>query len=229
MVQRFFASTAEVVQRVGVAVRLTADSRDVERENQELRKTNELLMAQVATLKSGLEASESLQAIQQFLSSTRRQGLSAAIVGYSDDPSIRTFSISRGARDGIREGMAVVSSNGTVVGKVISVHEEISTVRDIRDTQSSLLVTIDNDRKSPGVMRGQKGITLRMTFTPKDDTVVVGQIVRTAGTEAGIPPGLVVGVVQSNETRAGDVFQTVTVSNPVNTSEITAVAVIRGL
>ncbi len=229
LLQRGFATTAEYIQRFGTAVRLTADSRDVERDNQELRRTNETLIQQVATLKSGLEAAGSLSAIQQFLSSTRRQGTPAAIVAYSDDPSIRTFTISIGQRDGVAVGMAVVSANGTVVGRVISVHDSLSTVRDIRDTQSSILAVVENEKKSPGVLRGQKGITLRMTFIPKDDVVTSGEVVVTSGTEAGVPPGLVIGTIQVQETRPGDVFQTVTILNPVNVSEITAVAVIRSI
>lgn len=193
----------------------------------ELRRVNEALTRQVSSLRAGLEAAESLRDIQNFLTTTNRQGTAAAVIGYSDDPAVKTFVISAGSDRGISPGMAVVSDSGFFLGKVVSVRDRVATVRELRDSQATILARVENEPKSQGVVRGQRAIALRMTFLPKDDPVVVGDVVSTSGTEPLIPPGLPIGTVSDLTTRPGDVFQTVSVFNPIRLSEISAVAVIR--
>jgi rod shape-determining protein MreC len=208
-------------------MRISPAKNTVEKENEGLRKINTELLKQVETLKSGLAAAESLEKIQAFLQSSKLQGLTAAIIGYSDDPAIKTFTISLGAKDNIQPGMAVVSDSGTMVGKVIATSNNSAVVREIRDSQSTVLARVENDNKSQGVVKGQRGIALRMTFIPKDDPITTGQIISTSGTESKIPPGIPMGAISSLATRPGDVFQTAEIFNPIRVATLNAVAVIR--
>ena len=214
-IQQGYRIVGNSIQHLTVISHIIPISGDLTKENADLRRTNALLTTQVNTLKAGLEAAGSLDRIQSFLTTTKRQGVAASIIGYSDDPGIKTFSISVGVSDGIQVGMAVVSDTGFLVGKIIAVRDQVSVVRDIRDSQSSVLTRVDNPQKSQGVLRGQRGITLRMSFIPKDDPITSGDVISTSGAEPLIPPGIPIGTISDLDTRAGDVFQTANVFCPI--------------
>lgn len=195
-------------------------------ENERLRSANAELLKQVETLKTAVQASASLERIDAFLNSAGRRGIAGAVIAYSDDPSIKTFTISIGEKNGVAVGMAVVSDSGVMIGKVIAVRESTAIVRDIRDTQSTILARVENETRSQGVVRGQRGIGLTMSFIPRDDRLESAMVVTTSGTEALIPPNIPIGTITRFTTQPGDVFQTIDLLSPIKFADITAVAVV---
>jgi len=201
-------------------------SDDAMEENERLRHANADLLRQVEVLKTAMQASDSLKRIDTFLNGTGRRGIAGAVIGYSDDPSIKTFTISIGQQSGVAVGMAVVSDSGVMVGKIIAVRDTTAVVRDIRDSQSTILARIENEPRSQGVLRGQRGIGLTMSFIPRDDRLEEAMVVTTSGTEALIPPNIPIGTITRFITQPGDVFQTIDILSPIKFSDITAVAVV---
>ncbi|MBI5467204.1 MAG: hypothetical protein HY975_03245, partial [Candidatus Kerfeldbacteria bacterium] len=79
---------------------------------------------------------------------------------------------------------------------------------------------------SLGVVKGERGLALRMEFIPKNDTVEPGQAVVTAGSEHSIPPDLLIGTIQQPSIRAGELFQNSTVTTSVDVQRLQVVAVV---
>jgi cell shape-determining protein MreC len=90
------------------------------------------------------------------------------------------------------------------------------------------LARISNASKSPGIVRGQKGITLEMEYIPRDDEVNNSDVVTTSGAEPGIPPDLVIGTVDSVASKPGDLFQSASIFSPIRVGTLSVVAVLLG-
>ncbi len=195
-------------------------------ERDSLRKQIDALHHQLATAQDQLQAGRSLTQLEAFVQSSHRKMVTASVVTANPDDGLHTIVLDRGAKDGLKIGMAVTTPSGTVIGKIFSVHDHVSAVLLITDSQSALAARIDNDQHSPGVIIGEHGLSLRLSFVPKTDNVVAGQVVVTSGTEQNVPAGLVIGSVGSTSSRSGDVFQTATISSPIEVAGLPIVGVI---
>jgi len=127
----------------------------------------------------------------------RNQVTVAADVIQSYDPSavLRTITINRGTRDGISEGMAVVTDQG-MVGRIIDVTALASRVLLVTDPSSSISGRLQESRE-PGNVVGLLTGGLRMRDIPLDAEVSEGELVVTSGLGGNLPPDLEIGIVTS--------------------------------
>jgi len=198
----------------------------VKQDNERLRQENARLIEQVVTTQAALETLRDAQKLTELITPLQRTTLLATVIGYSPDPGIQSITLNRGKGDGVVEGMAVLANDGLVVGKIISVGDASCTVLLLTDSQSSLLARVNNDPRSPGVIKGERGIGLQMELLPRNDNIPAGVAVVTSGAEARIPPNLPVGTIDRALTRQGDVFQNAVLSQPIAGYLITTVAIV---
>lgn len=184
------------------------------------------LTRQLATARQELQARQTSDQLGAYLQANPFPTVSAAVIGYSPDPGVQSFVINVGTSSGIRTGQAVLTGDGWLVGKIITVHASSSVVLLLTDTQSLILAGIQNSSASQGVVRGERGLTIRMDLIPKNDQIEVGQTVVTSGLEPGIPPDLLIGTIATVEQRSGEVFQRALVTVPIRYGRIRNVAVI---
>ena len=192
---------------LGDRLQLSPTSRQHTAERDQLQRQLTDVTARLYETNQQLEASQALDALAAFTQATKRRIIFANVIATSPDPGIQSIIINRGSDDGLQLGQAVVSDRGSMAGKLVSVHQTFSTVLLLTDRQLVTTGRIQNPSQSPGVVRGERGLTLQMGFIPKTDDVKTGQTVVTTGSEPLIPPDLLIGTVSSVSLRAGDLFQ----------------------
>ena len=111
-----------------------------------------------------------------------------------------TFTINRGAADGISEYMAVTSS-GALIGYTEQVFDHSATVRTIIDSEASIAALIKSSRDQ-GTVRGTLGIDgtamCRMYYLPDDHLPRPGDEVVTSGVSMPFPKGIPIGTVRES-------------------------------
>ncbi len=173
--------------------------RGVRQENRELKQQIERLHIEQARLSEDAEQAHRLQALlgfkEQFISRT----VAAQAIGSSGSEQSRSIYIDKGARDGIKQDMAVITADG-VVGKVLRVfgskplEASVSQVLLINDQTSGVGAILEKSRLQ-GVLRGTPSGEVILEKVMSDESVQPGEKVLTSGGDQIFPKGLPVGTV----------------------------------
>jgi len=175
----------------------------------ELKKRNEELTAQVAELSEAQETAERLEKLVGLKSTYSLESTAARIIGSTGDAWTDSVIIDKGSASGFEVGMPVCSSGG-VIGQIIEVSANTSTVRLITDDQSGVSAMIQGSR-AQGVLQGQADGTLRLEYVVSDAEVATGDIVITSGIGGTFPKGLPLGTVASIDRAPNAVYYTIVV------------------
>lgn len=175
----------------------------------ELKKRNEELTAQVAELSEAQETAERLEKLVGLKSTYSLESTAARIIGSTGDAWTGSVIIDKGSASGFEVGMPVCSSGG-VIGQIIEVSANTSTVRLITDDQSGVSAMIQGSR-AQGVLQGQADGTLRLEYVVSDAEVATGDIVITSGIGGTFPKGLPLGTVASIDRAPNAVYYTIVV------------------
>lgn len=180
--------------------------RQTRRENQDLRRQLDEMKLRDAGLQSRAREGERLAQILEFRDARASAPMVVAeVIGGSADSLSSALLINRGAQDGLRKNMGVITPDG-VVGKLINVFPGTAQVLLINDRQSGVGSLLEGSR-THGVARGQGGPLLRMDYVISDEPVQPGQKILTSGDDRIFPKDLPVGSVAS--TKPGNPFQTI--------------------
>lgn len=175
----------------------------------ELKKRNEELTAQVAELSEAQETAERLEKLVGLKSTYSLESTAARIIGSTGDAWTDSVIIDKGSASGFEVGMPVCSSGG-VIGQIIEVSANTSTVRLITDDQSGVSAMIQGSR-AQGVLQGQADGTLRLEYVVSDAEVATGDIVITSGIGGTFPKGLPLGTVASIDRAPNAVYYAIVV------------------
>ena len=139
-----------------------------------------------------------------------------------------SFMINVGTKQGIKEGMPVVSKEG-VVGFISSISEDTSKVITILDPSSSVSVEISSINR-PAVCKGDyayKGTNkLKLTYIPIDAEISPGDTIYTSGIGVMYPKGLPLGRVVEIKNKKNDINRYAIVETFSNIDSLNDVAVI---
>lgn len=158
---------------------------DVEKENEHLRKA----------LSLGIEKEFSL--------------ISSRITG--KDPSQDTIFLDKGSRDGVQEGMSVITPEKVAVGRVEKVFETSSRVMLLSHRASSFDAKILKEG-IVGAIQGQGGYKALLLLIPQESAVAPGDIVVSASLGGVFPENLLIGEVTEVGTSDEKSFQQATLS-----------------
>ena len=201
----------------------------------QLARSNDQLRDDVDRLQSELVRMRELEAenrnLRDLLRLTQPAGPSEIIptTKMASDPSpfIQSITVDRGANDGVREGMVVVTNAG-LVGRVLRSEALTSKVLLITDTSSSLtgrLQIVDrelgsadagasSDLRATGTVRGfrvEREQVVRhilvMQYIPHDVPVGMSDYVITSNLGGAFPEGLVVGRIIQTRRKDSDPLQ----------------------
>ncbi|WP_084170869.1 rod shape-determining protein MreC [Desulfofalx alkaliphila] len=133
--------------------------------------------------------------------------MTAGIIGRDPSNWFSTFTVNKGAVDGIARDMAVLVPEG-LVGRVVAVSERTAEVLLITDPRSGVGAVVQQNRM-PGVVEGvaNSAGVLRMIHLPKDAPLEEGQMVVSSGVGGIYPPGIGIGEIISAENDPGGLFQ----------------------
>lgn len=106
------------------------------------------------------------------------------------------FQLNRGSAQGIKDNMAVINSDGSVVGQIVNVSENFSQAMSLLHVQSKVNAMMKKSRINGRVeWDGKNPLYLTMKDIPKSDSVVKGDTVLTGLYSYNFPPGWMVGTV----------------------------------
>lgn len=117
----------------------------------------------------------------------------ARVIARDPSPLAMTLTIDRGARDGVRRGVAVVVPQG-VVGQVTEVSHTAARVVLLTDQNSGIDAIVERSR-ARGVVKGGTDGDCHMDYLDRDADVRVGDRILTSGLGGNFPKGLVIGEV----------------------------------
>jgi rod shape-determining protein MreC len=193
------------------------------RENENLRQENNALKLQLEQLRSKAAEADRLALLINFRQLNRSVPmLGARVIGASADTASETIFLDRGAHDGIRRNMAVITPDG-VVGKVIEAFPNSAQVLLLTDKDSGVGAMLADSRiQSPVGGIGEP--LLVMKYVPNDDTVNLGERVVTSGMDRIFPKDLPVGTV--TEIKPGNPFKLIRVRPAANLERLEEVIVL---
>lgn len=162
-------------------------------ENRRLAQENARLRAQVAQLQAAGAENDSLRRSLDFERSFGHHMVTAAVIGRGPDAFTRSLTIDRGAAEGVRAGMVVVTGSG-LVGRVREAGPHSATVQTVADPLIRINAYLVKSNLE-GTVSGGSG-PLRMEVLPRPDaTARVGEWALTSGLGASYPRGIPVGQV----------------------------------
>ena len=120
------------------------------------------------------------------------------------------MTIDKGSSDGFAINMPVCNSAG-VIGQIIEVSANTSTVRLITDENSGVSAMVQSTR-AQGILQGQPDGTLRLEYVTTDADVQEGDIIVTSGIGGVYPKGLPLGTVSTVVREENATYYTITVT-----------------
>ncbi|WP_043934238.1 rod shape-determining protein MreC [Bacillus sp. EB01] len=195
--------------RVVDIARLEAEVYQLEKENEELRKT--------------LDKTESL---------TNSDIIQATIMGRNPDRWNELIIINKGSTDGLEKNMAVITAEG-LIGKVKSVNDFSSTVQllSAMDPKNRISVVTQGKEEIYGFVEGydEEKKLLQVKKIPYEAKVKKGQTVVTSGLGGVFPKGLLVGKIEEVQPDQYGLNQIAFVKPGANFYDISEVIVIKRL
>lgn len=165
----------------------------------------------------------------KFLTKNDLKHIMANVVsrgGLEDSSEQNTIIIDKGAKDGLYPGLAAVSSQGIIVGKVINVKDNLADVYLITNKECKIAVAIQNEDKTSGIASGDMGLTVNMEFIPQTEKIEIGNIVVASGLEKNIPRGLVIGRVSEVIKENNKLWQNAVIEPIADLDELIMVSVL---
>jgi rod shape-determining protein MreC len=197
--------------------------RGVRAENRDLKQQIENLRLEQVRLSEDAAQAHRLQALLAFKATFVSKTLGAQVIGTSGSDLSRIVYIDKGSDQGVRQDMAVITSNG-IVGKVWEVYPSVAKVLLINDQSSGVGVLLDKSRLQ-GVLRGSAIGEVVLERVMSDEEVSAGENVETSGGDQIFPKGLPVGTVM--KVSAGkDLFLNIKIKPAANLNKLEEVLVV---
>ncbi len=204
---------------------------DLVRENERLRQELERLRAQAAATE---DTERRLQELEEALGVKKGQPDSEFVIAdvIAQDPSgfKRALAINRGSKDGLDEGMVVLSKSGSLVGTVSIVYDEFSWLRLVSDPSSAVNISVlsgDERGSEPrGVATGDLRTGLSLELLPTGAQIAEGDLVTTSGLGGNYPSALLLGSVKSVEDKPQALSKHATLEPAADLSSLDTVLII---
>jgi rod shape-determining protein MreC len=182
---------------------------DLKEENLQLQEEVRRLQRENDELRESTQAVERLQRLLLFKERVSAAMIPAEVIAYSPSAWFRTIVINKGLRDGVRQGMPVVTWEG-VVGKVMRISPGSSIILLSIDRNFSVDVLVQRTR-TRGIVEGDGGSRCQLQYVPRTGDIQIGDRIITSGLGGVFPKGLSMGKVVSVEKKDYGLFQTVEV------------------
>jgi rod shape-determining protein MreC len=199
---------------------------NLKKENEELLRQNQQLLAENASLKD-LENENNLLREQLKLLPRNQFNLEASTVIGQDLRGLGNWiEIDKGERNGIKKGMPVIVSNGILVGKVDEVFSNISKIILISNPQSNINA-VDENTGAKGIIKGEFGLGTVLDMVLETDSLNKGDQIITSGIGENMPRGLLIGKANEISQSQDRLFQKAIVTSATKFSSLQFVFVIK--
>ncbi len=197
----------------------------VREENQRLQKEIEMLQEQNNQLRETAVATQRLAALLSFKERTASETIPAQVIGRDATNWYRSLVLNKGAQDGVRTEMGVMTPAG-VVGRVVKTAASSSVVLLVTDPNNAIAGLIQRTRDE-GIVEGTMKGRARLNYIPLLSGVRAGDRVVTSGLTGGFPRGIFVGSITRIEREEGDLFQSAEIVPDVDFTKLEEVLIIK--
>ena len=194
-------------------------------ERDQLQDKIESLVVYEAELEALRSENENLKLQLGYISESSYQTVSAAVTTRSDTPTESLITIDKGDEQGIEIGDPVIAAEGIMIGKISEVKNKRSVVRLLNDRSSKTAATILDSSRTLGLIEGTGGTLLDFNYIPQNVELSQNSLVVSSGLESGVPPGLVIGMINSIEVDPSAPFQKAIIEPIVDYRTYTMVSV----
>lgn len=195
---------------------------------------NRLLLERIATLEEELfryrrMTADSLREVQLAGVEAKPYELSVArVISNSINKSRNYLVLDRGLRDGVEEGMGVLSPEGAMVGRVVASSERYAVAMSILNTSFKASGKIAGDDYFGSIYwTGDDRYRVRMRELSKYARIGEGDEVVSSGFSQYFPADIPIGFVESFSLAADQMSYDVEIRLAVNVSQLTDVVLIR--
>lgn len=183
---------------VADAINAAQELADLRAENARLRQENTLLQ-QYRHAAFQLEAEiVSLRELTNYELGMEHSFIAGRVVADNSGAFVRSKAINVGAQDGIRDGQAVIGSEG-LIGRIVQTGDMSARILLLTDLNSRIPVVMQKSGHR-AVLAGDNSGRPTLQYLPRDHDVEVGDRVVSSGHGGMFPPGLAIGrVVESGD------------------------------
>ena len=193
-------------------------------ENRMLREIVEELKQERTQLLEERSENLRLRSLLGFKHGVPKPLLPAQVIGKDLSGWFQTFVIDRGKRDGVEEGMAVLSVQG-IVGQIMESSNNFSRVLLITDPNSSVAALVQRTR-ARGITEGNGLDGCRLKYLHRSEDVQQGDLVLSSGLDGVYPKGTLIGTLTRVRKRETELFQFVHVQPSVDFHKLEEVVVL---
>jgi rod shape-determining protein MreC len=221
--QRVFGGTT---RDASTFVSDVAEYQRLEQRNKDLEEAAAIYQAELAQLREKALDYDRLAALLQYdrFGPEDHQYVTCNVIGVDSSGFVTAIRIDCGRRDGVERLDPVVTELG-LVGRITELSATGAEVLLVTDPNSKVNVRLQTTR-ADGVVEGQLGGDLVMSFIPIDAQVNEGDLVMTNGLGQTLPADLVVGKVLSVALAENELYQEARVRSLVDFDKLEIVQVI---
>ena len=195
VVSPFERVTAATGQGVRGAWANYVNLRHVREQNAGLQRDLAQLKLQRAAISEDAVEGQRLRTLLDFRQHYIAKTVAAQVIGTSGSDQSRLLLLDKGANDGLKAGMPVITPDG-VVGKLRDVFRDTSQLLLLNDPTSGAGVFLETTR-TRAVLKGTATGALIINNLAADDHIKPGEQVLTSGGDQVYPRGLAVGTIES--------------------------------
>jgi len=230
----FLGVANEITGRMSTQVDKLDDYFHQGEENQRLHRMNDSLLNLLKTNYAIPDTGQRLvvdSSMKDSIKQFRRYVWREAKVVYNTVTSEKNYlQLNRGSRYGIRDNMAVLNSDGAVVGQVVNVSSNFSQVMSLLHVQSSVSAALKKTGDAGRVeWDGRDHRFVQMRGISKSVEVKVGDTVVTSRYSYNFPPDKIIGRIASITSDPATGFYLLKVRTAVNFTSIQQVFVVENL
>lgn len=207
-----------------------SQTNDLKTENNQLKEQLAMITIDEAKLKALKEENEKLREFLNYSETSELNLILSNVIARQSFLGINSqeqnLIIDKGEKDGLIEGLAVLSELGSVVGKIIEVKEASSLVCLLNNRNCQLAVTILNEDKTLGLTEGEKGLSIKMSLIPQTEDIKVNDIVVSSGLDNLIPRDLTLGRIYQVEKKGNDIWQSALIEPTILFDDLSILAIV---
>ena len=211
--------------KTAVGVKIFTSIKDLMVENRNLKQENQKLWQENSDLK---EVAHENQDLRERLALGQAQGRTLILAKIEAfNPELGQYIlIDKGKSEGVSEGLAVVTANNFLIGKVAEAEQHNAKVLLINDSDS-IVNAVTQDSRVSGIVKGTTGLGLDMEMIPINKEIKIAETVLTSGRNDNFPAGLIIGKISDIILKETDIFQKAAIQPAANLSELESVFVIK--
>ncbi len=177
--------------------------------NDSLARENAKLKAALINLNNSTDSTNVVK-VNDTLNKQQYNLLSAKVIKNSINQRNNFITINKGSNDGIEKDMAIISPDKGVVGFILDVSPNFSTIRSLLNKETLISVIIKKNGAFGSLVWGDGNFNPRKAYVkeiPNHYKINLRDTIVTSGA-GGFPKGIVVGRVSKTQISTGDNFMT---------------------